>query len=240
MTPNDKITTIIKSKVKEVALVLMRHENKDSCLAGISILDWRLVHYKQKFFVIIPSPAFRRFILNREYPQIVSKYPNSFGTNNDWDVLNAIHVYEKHALIRNYTDQEYLDYLQGETMAYVFDIIDEENVSDKILRLDICRGIYSNKFRGGILHALKHFTIEGYSTLSSNNHKEYEFETWSQIYLNIIINFFSTSFYKENKDNANKYIGESILNDSRTLRGVYFKEDNVPVYFLDSIRVDSN
>lgn len=121
-------------------------------------------------------------------------------------------------------------------MAYVFRVCVDGTISNRVLRLDLCRGIdQRNTFRGGMFHVFKHFTPQGFKTISSNS-KEWETETFSEIYRQIILNFFSDDFEKESENN---YIAKSMLGDGHILRGVYFKEDNIPVAFIKSIRIDS-
>ena len=59
----------------------MQLENKNFCLAHISPVYWRIVSYKdtqenEHFFVIVPSIAFNRFILEREYCTLLSNFLN--------------------------------------------------------------------------------------------------------------------------------------------------------------------
>ena len=143
--------------------------------------------------------------------------------------------YDKNHLLREYSDREFFDYIRGETMAYVFKIEDDETISNRILRLDLCRNINSgNVFQGGIFHVFKHFTPEGYNTISSNN-KEFIVETFSEIYRHIILNFYSEDFIKEK---GNCYEAKSLLRDGHILRGIYYKEDDIPVSFINSMRID--
>ena len=230
----------IQNRIGEIALILMEHEGKNFCLAKICPFQWQRLSYRvgerEENFVIIPSLAFQRFIIDREYLQIVGKYPNLFGTANDWNIVRAIKEYDKKRLVREYTDREFLEYIQGETMAYVFRVCVDGTISNRVLRLDLCRGIdQRNTFRGGMFHVFKHFTPQGFKTISSNS-KEWETETFSEIYRQIILNFFSDDFEKESENN---YIAKSMLGDGHILRGVYFKEDNIPVAFIKSIRIDS-
>ena len=120
-------------------------------------------------------------------------------------------------------------------MAYIFKIEESNKVLDKILRLDLCRNIHSgNIFQGGIFHILKHFTLDGYHTLSSFS-REFAIEHWREIYHIIIMNFFSNEFLPEN---GNYYKAISTLKDGHILRGIYYKNASAQVYFLDSLRVD--
>ena len=78
MTESDKVTLEIQKRIEEISLVLMQHENKDFCLAKVHPNSWRLLSYvnnhKEYRFIIVPSPAFERLILQREYPKIVDKF----------------------------------------------------------------------------------------------------------------------------------------------------------------------
>lgn len=239
MTESDKVTLEIQKRIEEISLVLMQHENKDFCLAKVHPNSWRLLSYvnnhKEYRFIIVPSPAFERLILQREYPKIVDKFSEYFGTGNDWNIVRAIKEYDKSRLVREYSDREFFDYIRGETMAYVFKVEDDDTISNRILRLDLCRNINpSNIFQGGIFHVFKHFTPNGFKTISSN-HKEFEIETFSEIYRHIILNFFSDVF---NKEKRNCYEAKSLLRDGHVLRGIYYKEDNIPVSFINSMRID--
>lgn len=225
--------------MEDISLILMKHENKNYCLAKIHPNSWRQLTYTENNidyrFFIVPSPAFDRLIIQREYLKIVDEFPDCFGTGNDWNIVRAIKKYDKNCLIREYSDREFFDYIRGETMAYVFKIEDDGTISNRILRLDLCRNINpDNVFQGGIFHVFKHFTPEGFNTISSN-HKEFVIETFSEIYRHIILNFFSDVF---NKENGNCYEAKSLLRDGHVLRGVYYKENGIPVSFINSMRID--
>lgn len=235
----NQIICTIQKTMEDISLILMRHENKNYCLAKIHPYSWRHLSYKENNreyrFIIVPSPAFDRLIIQREYLKIVDEFPDSFGTGNDWNIVRAIKKYDKSCLIREYSDREFFDYIRGETMAYVFKIEDDGTISNRILRLDLCRDINpDNVFQGGIFHVFKHFTPEGFNTISSN-HKEFVIETFSEIYRHIILNFFSDVF---NKENGNCYEAKSLLRDGHVLRGVYYKENGIPVSFINSMRID--
>lgn len=234
------IAKAIRQRMEKISVGLMHAENKDFCLASVNIYDWRLFSLKQTgaLYVAVPSHAFNRFIFNREYLKVVDAFPTSFGTKNDWEIVKAIKQHERVSLVREYSDEEYLDYIKSETTSYIFKIENGNTISEKVLRLDLCRGINKrNEFMGGIFHILKHFSLGEYDTISSFG-KEFKVETWGEIYHNIIINFFSDEFWPE-KGKENYHEAFSTLSDGHRLRGVYFKNPEVPVYFLDSLRVDS-
>ena len=73
----------------------MQHKDKDFCLAHVTERDWKLISIKNndgkfQYFVIVPSMAFKRLVLEKEYLRVVEKYPDHFGTNNDWDIVTAL------------------------------------------------------------------------------------------------------------------------------------------------------
>ena len=120
-------------------------------------------------------------------------------------------------------------------MAYVFKIENDNTINERILRLDLCRGINRNNvFQGGLFHVFKHFTVEGYDTISSWN-QEYVVNSFPEIYKYVILNFFSDN-YKEDII-TNYYVALSTLADGHILRGIYYQEDNIPVAFITSMRI---
>lgn len=234
-----RIEDIIRKKMKEIALVLMQHENKSYCLAQVHPNDWSQMLYQDqditRFFIVVPSPMFNRLILKREYLKIIEAYPEHFGTSDDRKIITAIKKYDENSLAIDYSTERFLDYIRQETMAYIFEIVNKDIRSDRILRLDLCRGINdNNEFQGGFFHVLKHFTIKEYPTLSSFG-REFPVESWEEILRNIILNFFSKDFMPEQEKH---YEAISKLKDGHTLRGIYYKEKDIPVAFLQSLRVD--
>lgn len=95
MFDRDIITKKINNEIERIALILMQHEDKDFCLAHVTERDWKLISIKNndgkfQYFVIVPSMAFKRLVLEKEYLRVVEKYPDHFGTNNDWDIVTAL------------------------------------------------------------------------------------------------------------------------------------------------------
>lgn len=237
---NEIIVDKIKEKMKEISLILMEHENKSFCFTKISPLNWRSLSYNRELHCIItPSPLFNRFIINREYLEVVKNFPFYFGTKNDWNIIRALKEYDKENLLKEYSDCEFFNCIRTETMAYVFKIEPNQTLSNRILRLDLCRNIdIDNVFQGGIFHVFKHFTPDGFETISSNN-KEFKVKTFHNILKYIIMNFFSDTYHKENGI-ENCYEAISSLEDGHILRGIYYKEDDIPISFIKSIRIDSS
>lgn len=230
---------IIQNKVKDISLILMSHENKNHCLANISPYNWYKVTYKKgvenNSFVIVPSPSFIRFILQKEYLNVITSFPSYFGTGNDWNIIRAIKSHEHKYLLRDYSDEDFFDYIKGETMAYVFKVEGNNTINERILRLDLCRSINrDNVFQGGLFHVFKHFTVEGYDTISSWN-REYVVNSFSEIYKYVILNFFSNNYKPDKKNNYFKAL--STLDDGHLLKGIYYQEETIPVAFITSMHI---
>lgn len=43
----DKVTLEVQERMEEISLILMRHENKDFCLAKVHPNSWRLLSYSR-------------------------------------------------------------------------------------------------------------------------------------------------------------------------------------------------
>lgn len=225
---NAEIIKQIEEKVDKCSLMLMEKEHKEFCLNKVSRNNWIIMEN----YVIVPSPLFKRFILNKGYMKVVESFPEKLGSSDDCEIIRAIK--SSNDMYNNMREDEFYDFLRNENMAYVFEIKDGA-VSDKILRLDLFRFINKdNEFKGGIFHILKHFTVEDFYTISSNKNSEYKVKTFESICYNIIDNFFTgDQVHKSNTE----YTIHSYLDDKHIMQGFYFNEGDVPVYFLDTLYV---
>ena len=153
---NAEIIKQIEEKVDKCSLMLMEKEHKEFCLNKVSRNNWIIMEN----YVIVPSPLFKRFILNKGYMKVVESFPEKLGSSDDCEIIRAIK--SSNDMYNNMREDEFYDFLRNENMAYVFEIKDGA-VSDKILRLDLFRFINKdNEFKGGIFHILKHFTVEDF------------------------------------------------------------------------------
>lgn len=110
------------------------------------------------------------FVFNYSFLNIVSnkilsaidKYPNSFGTGNAQDVINALYNLSN----MGYTLEDYISYLQDFACCYIL-YEEKQNMSPSVLRVDLLRYLKDNEttqkkdFVGGLLHSLKHFSKDG-------------------------------------------------------------------------------
>ena len=230
------LTEKISKAVEKISMKLMRMEEKDFCIAGVSPLDWRIFHNDDdsERYILVPSMAFKRLVLERGYLQAVQSYPDKFGTGKTEDVLKALCEKAKPAFPLNTETEDYGKYLSQECMAYIFRVKDNEIDMSRVLRLDLFRDYDDKDFRGGLFHSLKHFSIEGESSISQKSKREYERSSWNSIYTTVIKNFFSGEMTPSDKrDNA--YIANSKDRDGNNVSGVYYRHPDLPCFFLDSI-----
>lgn len=110
------------------------------------------------------------FVFNYSFLNIVSnkilsaidKYPNSFGTGNAQDVINALYNLSN----MGYTLEDYISHLQDFACCYIL-YEEKQNMSPSVLRVDLLRYLKDNQttrkkdFVGGLLHSLKHFSKDG-------------------------------------------------------------------------------
>ena len=110
------------------------------------------------------------FVFNYSFLNIVSnkilsaidKYPNSFGTGNAQDVINALYNLSN----MGYTLEDYISYLQDFACCYIL-YEEKQKMSPSVLRVDLLRYLKDNEttqkkdFVGGLLHSLKHFSKDG-------------------------------------------------------------------------------
>ena len=220
----------INKRIEEIALILKKHENKNDCTTPNKI-DIIKIQYNDYEFFIAPSFLFKELIIDYGYINAADQYQRCFGKNDDQCILTALQTYLKFKKI----DAENLN---KETMAYLFQIVNGE-ISDKVLRIDLYREIKDSKFIGGIFHLLKHFTIEGFDTIS-NSKKGTTLENFRCILFNIISNFYLPEKQQKDTEKNNNYISYSYFDEKKILKGVYYKEDNLPVYFINTMYVENS
>ncbi|MCD8304699.1 MAG: hypothetical protein LUC86_07745 [Prevotellaceae bacterium] len=239
-----EIREAIGTRVKELANTLMHNENKDFCMEGVSKYDWKCYYGDEArtYYVVVPAAHFRSLICDRQYLTAVSTHPKLFGTGKAIDVLEALMRCDQYPGVQNMCLCDYLKFLKAENMAYVFEVKDGK-LNERILRLDLFRDISNDQkdFLGGLFHAFKHFTVEGYGTISYKN-GELKVPFLERIISYVILNFFSDKFEKEKEDeDDNVYIAHNEIESDdieHPAKGVYYKQYGIPVYFLNSLHIE--
>ncbi|MBO8460055.1 MAG: hypothetical protein IAA73_06975 [Bacteroidetes bacterium] len=193
---------------------------------GFPIID--IAHYKinnsRNFYLIFNSSFLK--IISSSIIKAIDNFPDKFGTGDANDVIDALYNVSGY-----HGDREaYIGYLEQNACCYI--VYRENEKFDDILRLDIFRLILPCKddskkyeFIGGLLHALKHFSING-KNLSTGNDIHNIFDVYHVVYL--IGMAFGTRDRKKNESNSCQTLSDAIMHI------VFYKEEISSVFFLVS------
>ncbi len=128
---------------------------------GVSIADCYNTSADEITLFFVFNYSFLNIVSNKILSAI-DKYPNSFGTGNAQDVINALYNLSN----MGYTLEDYISYLQDFACCYIL-YEEKQNMSPSVLRVDLLRYLKDNEttqkkdFVGGLLHSLKHFSKDG-------------------------------------------------------------------------------
>lgn len=185
-----------------------------------------------------------RQILNEKFLlKAQENYPESFNTENPHDVLEAIRKESKQPNIPMPEWENLPAESQQEANERIFKdyhyLITDETKS-KVLRLDLFRHIGEKDgrldYKGGLLHAYKHFVQEG----KPISHKSEPLELPSQFEQEIIkCLFFKKPFNTRQKEDGNEIIEYRENIAGKSYRIFFYHNANCGVYFLDSIYINS-
>lgn len=218
---------------------LWDHENKERIKKGkevlnvfqfgFSILD--IYPYKIddniQFYMIFNSTFLN--LIYRGVEKAFEEYPDKFGTGNAQDVIEAL--YNVSAYQRFGSIDDYIQFLTDHLCCY---IVYRENgiFSDNILRVDLLRQILPSKdndakndFVGGLLHTLKHFSIDN-QNLSTGTYVHNIFDIHHLMYL------IAMSFRLRTGEGC-KYKAVQELSDGKML-AFFYREPETGIYFLNS------
>lgn len=218
---------------------LWDHENKERIKKGkevlnvfqfgFSILD--IYPYKIddniQFYMIFNSTFLN--LIYRGVEKALEEYPDKFGTGNAQDVIEAL--YNVSAYQRFGSIDDYIQFLTDHLCCY---IVYRENgiFSDNILRVDLLRQILPSKdndakndFVGGLLHTLKHFSIDN-QNLSTGTYVHNIFDIHHLMYL------IAMSFRLRTGEGC-KYKAVQELSDGKML-AFFYREPETGIYFLNS------
>jgi len=225
---DEKTKKAINSFIKEKALLLMKHENKNIVQAGIPILNWQVFEKNGREFYVLPTNIFSSIIIEDKITDAVRLFPENFGSGNAKRVIAAIHSIEPSVHI-----DKYHEYLKREQFCYVVEV---ENgiVKDKILRIDLFREIKSDKgigfdFIGGIFHCFKHFSFND-KPLSTGNEIN-NLSHPSELIYRVISAFFSNNDKGSSSGNFNSLIE---YDKKYNLKASFYFEPITKVFFLNT------
>lgn len=218
---------------------IWEHENEernkvgktlDAFQFGFSIYD--CIHYKtencDEEFYIIYNTGFLKTISH----QIIlaqQQCPEKFGTGNADDVIDALYSVSGYNAFGD--KNAYLDYLIDYNCCYV--VYKNNGLFGDVLKIDLLRRILPNKkvpsksdFVGGLLHVLKHFSVEG-KNLATGNDINNVFDVGHIIYL------IAMAFRLKKQCDKDNLIYEAFQNlDNGKMHVSFYKEKVANVYYL--------
>lgn len=218
---------------------IWEHENEernkvgktlDAFQFGFPIYD--CIHYKtencDEDFYIIYNTGFLKTISH----QIIlaqQQCPEKFGTGNADDVIDALYSVSGYNAFGD--KNAYLDYLIDYNCCYV--VYKNKGTFGDVLKIDLLRRILPNKkvpsksdFVGGLLHVLKHFSVEG-KNLATSNDINNVFDVRHIIYL------IAMAFRLKKQCDKDDLIYEAFQNlDKGKMHVSFYKEKVANVYYL--------
>ena len=214
---------------------LAKHEGKDNYYGRVAI-NCCFIHEISDNLKLYRAytPLFWN-IITHDYLQALKDNPECFGTGNAMDVLNALYNQE---IKKGYQapEEKYIEALSEETFCLLF--CKKDGLFRDVLRIDLFRMLKESKKNscyydliGGILHSLKHFSIENQSASVLPNQNVSLFNV-DQLIWPVAHAFFLAKWRKGKWSNT--YESDiSYLNKRFTLE--FFKEDEMNVAFVNTI-----
>ena len=232
-----KLSTFLEKRTHEIWV----HENEERIKKGekelngyeysYSIADWFYTNMDDLTIYYAFNFSFLKNI-SANIPQAVEKLNNLFGTGNAQDVLDALYQISK----TNSRKDEYIAFIRNLACCYVL-FEDNDCLQKHILRIDMFRKLDVNKsdptvkdFIGGMLHALKHFSINGKS-LSTG--KEINDKTDISQILDILPRI-ALAFVECIKNTPHKDCIAIPYKDTYYLKCGFYHEKNTDVYYLNT------
>lgn len=218
----------IREIMKEKALALMKHEGKDSATVGVLSENITEYNIAGRVFYAVKSNVFKH-LTERFYMEAHKKFPNQFGTGNADDVIDALYKAQP-----VFDIPRYIEFLKTEQFAYLFELTNGK-VSDKVLRLDLFRKLDTSanghpEFTGGLMHALKHFSVNG---INLSTGRDVHNITSPEDVVDLVV---KTFFLAEGKFETSKKLASTTAHDEKyNLRFIFYLEENTNVFFVQTI-----
>ena len=210
-------------------------EEKESYWASGNRINYGYFDYNGRHICFLANNSFIG-MMKSQYMQTLSRFPDSFGTHNAADIVDAL--YKNNGFERTgWSREKYVEIaLKGDICCYV---VQRKNgkFDDRVLRIDLFRLFQKDKdnpdvyvFTSGLFHALKHFQVEGKSL---STEKGYEVGSIDEVVLMCVLAFFQPE--KPNrKDNVVMHLP---LPDGKCLEAVFYHEKESNVYTITSLHV---
>lgn len=196
---------------------------------GFSILD--IFPYKlddnTQLYIVFNSTFLR--VIYKGVEMALKQFPEKFGTGDAMDVIEAL--YNVSGYDRFGTINDYIQFLTDHLCCYVV-YMENREFSNEILRIDLLRQILPSKiddtkkdFVGGLLHTLKHFSIDD-RNLSTGTYIHNIFDIHHLVYLIAMA-------FRLRVGHGCTYKAVQELTDRKML-AIFFREPETGIYFLNS------
>ena len=217
--------------------IIWEHENEERAKVGKSLDYFQFgfskfdcFHYcleGDHDFYLIYNTGFLR-VIREQLLEALEKFPDYFGTGNADDVLDALYQTSNYRMWGKIDD--YVQYLIDNCCAYV--VYRENGEWGDVLRIDMLRKLDISKenpdfhdFTGGLLHTLKHFSING-RNLSVDNYIHDIFDIQYLIYLIAMA-------FRLRTCNGKSYKSVQVLSDC-TMLGSFYHNPITGIFHLNS------
>jgi len=229
----DALNTFLEPRLFE----LWRHENsvrdQDNQLDGFTTGygKFNVFHYLVEDgleFYVVFNTGFMR-IISEGLSVALQEHPESFGTGNASDVIDALYKVSGYHPFGEL--DSYIRYVADNNCCYV---VYKNNGAwvDEILRIDLLRFIKPNRknpeisdFVGGLLHTLKHFSVDGHY-LSTGKENYDVFDITHLVYLIAMA-------FRLRVGEGKRYVARQELTNA-TMYGYFFFEEDSRFFFLDT------
>lgn len=234
----DKISPFLQCK----ALALWRHENKvhierkeeeqNMIQYGYSIANWYCRQDENLNVYFIFNDTFQ--ILTNNIPSLAKSHPHLFGTGNADDVITAIYTNCK----TQESKKDFTNRLKYFACCYIVYETDR-GIDENVIKIDLFRDILNNKedatkydFIGGLLHSLKHFSVDGQNL--ATGHDINNVEDVEEVLIMASHAFLDRKQDVKKKTNYISYYETQ----TKRIKFVFYKEDTTNVFFLRTCHID--
>jgi hypothetical protein len=233
----DELMAFMESRI----LDLWTHENKVNESKGKEPVTYTQTGFPitnifkcgnaDKCYYLIFNNAFLNLV-NGQLETATKWYPTLFGTGNPHDVIHAL--YKTSGFCPTLDESVYEEFLANKTCYVIYKR--NAQLCDDILRIDLFRFIDVGRdgredFIGGLLHALKHYSINGINL--SINQDQNDISNVPQV-IELIAEAFESREKDEEKEND--YIAFRQLDGTHRLKFVFYYEQESGVFFISTSR----
>ena len=228
-------------------LALWEHENevaktdadlKDTYIGRVAYPNCLAFNYDDgsKIFKLMTNKS--RHMLKENYYEAIDRFPDSFGTGNANDVLEALYLCSGADQMK-WDITRYVDYLKNDGSTFYYYQNPDGSLCDDVLKLDFFRIIQNNgEFTGGLFHAFKHFSINE-KNLSTNKDEINDIGSIDNLLRIIAEAFYKYERTRVSDDSPNEKVSLPSYDNRHYLQFVFYKEVISGVYFLKTCYVKS-